>query len=410
MAILVSRIDSSGNFSIANTGFLDEVTGLIGKTTQQGSDGTHLIAGIYDEVTLYPISSGVARRQYSNGDYFIAGIFDEISGVPFNYFVTPSITSVNEGSSVTFNVYVPNFGSGIVYYTNSGTTSSADFSDGVNSGTISIINDNGAITKTLTNDNLTEGSETIIFQLRTGSTSGPIVATASTVTVADTSTATYAGASLIYNFTGGDTSVLFSGVTMTGYYGLTTGNLGTYSITNNNGYGGGANGGGGSRSTVGSSGGGTGGAIGGGQTADNTANFSQTPHIDVSGLNAAVTGAGYDSTYFGDGGSTSSPPGHPGLFAGGGGGGAGGHSSFGDPAGAGARGAVVVKYTAFGTDNYTIIDPNVNVSGTFTFPSGTTYVKIWAIGKGASGTNGGINYIPGRGGRAGGVAYCEFFA
>jgi hypothetical protein len=45
----------------------------------------------------------------------------------------------------------------------------------------------GTVTKALTNDLTTEGSETIIFEVRTGSTSGTIVATAATVTVADTS-------------------------------------------------------------------------------------------------------------------------------------------------------------------------------------------------------------------------------
>jgi len=46
-----------------------------------GSDGTLKVFGSFDEVTLNPISAGLAIKQYLNGDYFIAGIFDEITGI-----------------------------------------------------------------------------------------------------------------------------------------------------------------------------------------------------------------------------------------------------------------------------------------------------------------------------------------
>lgn len=101
--------------------------------------------------------------------------------------ITPSTSSVNEGSSVTWTISAVGFGTGTLYYTNSGTTSAADFSDGLNSGSIAITADSGTLTKTLLNDLSTEGSETIIIQIRTGSTSGTVVGTSNTVTVADTS-------------------------------------------------------------------------------------------------------------------------------------------------------------------------------------------------------------------------------
>ena len=101
--------------------------------------------------------------------------------------ITPSTSSVNEGSSVTWTISAVGFGTGTLYYTNSGTTSAADFIDGLNSGSIAITADSGTLTKTLLNDLSTEGSETIIIQIRTGSTSGTIVGTSSTVTVVDTS-------------------------------------------------------------------------------------------------------------------------------------------------------------------------------------------------------------------------------
>ena len=101
--------------------------------------------------------------------------------------ITPDVSSMNEGATVTWTINAIGFGTGTLYYTNSGTTGASDFTDGLNSGSIAITADSGTLTKTLINDLSTEGSETIIIQIRTGSTSGTIVGTSSTVTVADTS-------------------------------------------------------------------------------------------------------------------------------------------------------------------------------------------------------------------------------
>jgi len=102
--------------------------------------------------------------------------------------IVPSATSVNEGTTVTFTITTANVIDGtVLYYTNSGTTSSGDFNDSLNSGSVTIVGNSGTITKNITADFITEGSETIIMNLRTSSTSGPIVATSSTVTVVDSS-------------------------------------------------------------------------------------------------------------------------------------------------------------------------------------------------------------------------------
>jgi hypothetical protein len=107
---------------------------------------------------------------------------------PQTYTIVPNSTSINEGSSVTYTVTTTNFGNGTLYWTNGGTTVGADFDDGINQDSVTITNDSGTIVKALANDLTTEGSQTIIMQLRTGSTSGTIVAIASTVNVSDTST------------------------------------------------------------------------------------------------------------------------------------------------------------------------------------------------------------------------------
>lgn len=112
------------------------------------------------------------------------------------YTITPNTSSVNEGSSVTFNVATTNVPNGTTLYwttsTVSGSINTSDFNDGVTSGSFTINNNFGSITRTLANDATTEGSESFQLQLRTESVSGTIVATSSTVTIGDTSlTPTY---------------------------------------------------------------------------------------------------------------------------------------------------------------------------------------------------------------------------
>lgn len=112
------------------------------------------------------------------------------------YSVTPSTSSVNEGSSVTFTVTTTNVPSGTTLYwstnTVSGTVNSSDFNDAATTGSFTITNNTGSVVRTLANDATTEGSESFQLQIRTDSVSGTIVATSSTVTIGDTSlTPTY---------------------------------------------------------------------------------------------------------------------------------------------------------------------------------------------------------------------------
>ena len=62
-----------------------------------------------------------------------------------------------------------------------------DFDNGLNSGSINIENDSGTFTLNLANDLLLEGPQSIQIELRTGSTSGPIVSTTFIISVNDTS-------------------------------------------------------------------------------------------------------------------------------------------------------------------------------------------------------------------------------
>jgi hypothetical protein len=107
-----------------------------------------------------------------------------------SYSVTPNTTSINETTSntVIYTVTTTNTADNtVLYWTNSGTTVADDFSDSTNTGSVTITNNSATITRRLTADATTEGSQTIILNLRTGSNTGPVVAISPTVTVADTS-------------------------------------------------------------------------------------------------------------------------------------------------------------------------------------------------------------------------------
>jgi hypothetical protein len=100
------------------------------------------------------------------------------------YAITESVTNVNEGSSVTFTVTTTNVADGtVLYWTNSGTTTGADFTDGQNNGSVTVTGGTGTITRTLLLDDVISENETVILQLRTDSVSGTIVATSGMVTV-----------------------------------------------------------------------------------------------------------------------------------------------------------------------------------------------------------------------------------
>lgn len=109
--------------------------------------------------------------------------------------VTASPESLTEGSPVTFTVGV-NGTSGTLYYTIEGVTgtiTSADFSDGLLSGSFSYTNGSAQITKTLASDGSSEGNESFVLKVRSGSVNGDVIGTSPIITVSDPSAfSTYA--------------------------------------------------------------------------------------------------------------------------------------------------------------------------------------------------------------------------
>jgi hypothetical protein len=82
---------------------------------------------------------------------------------------------------------------GTYYWTNSGTTSASDFSDGLNSGSFTVSGTHpdryGTITRTLATDEYIEPTETITIQVRRDSITGNVLVTATPVSILESSAA-----------------------------------------------------------------------------------------------------------------------------------------------------------------------------------------------------------------------------
>jgi hypothetical protein len=154
-----------------------------------GSSSEYFVVGYQDATNM----GNNGRFQGKIGwltisDYPIGSTYSGTSSQFPIYTLAPAgYDNVNEGSAQTFNVggtYVP----AATYYwtveTNAGDFATADGTVTVSSGTGGNL---GSFTVTPTADATTEGAETFTVALRSGSTSGPILATSSSVTINDTS-------------------------------------------------------------------------------------------------------------------------------------------------------------------------------------------------------------------------------
>lgn len=151
---------------------------------------------------------------------YVSGI--ALTNPDISYSVTPSATSINEGSAVTFNINTNiTYSNPTLYWTTSGTATTSDYNDGVLSGSVALSNGIATVVRTSVNNPAISANVTCIFELRTGSTSGPIVATASTVTIVNTTTlvaatggtVTTSGNYKIHVFTASGTFTVTSGGT-----------------------------------------------------------------------------------------------------------------------------------------------------------------------------------------------------
>lgn len=170
------------------------------------------------------------------------------------YTITPNITTVNEGGTVTYTVNTTYVNNGtVLYWTTSGGAVAADFTDNAVDGSVVIMGQKARFTRVLAGDLTTEGLESFQIRLRTDSINGTVVASATNVDINDTSVPagpTYAiapssttvneGSSITYTVTTSgvaDNTTLFYTLTGTaGILDVTGGTLnGTVTIVGNTG-------------------------------------------------------------------------------------------------------------------------------------------------------------------------------
>jgi len=178
------------------------------------------------------------------------------------YTVGVSTTIISEGQSVNFTIDTTDVAAGTTLYFNTATSmEAADFSDNSLTGSFSIIGVGATagvatVTRTIANDFATEGQETFSLTIRTNSTTGPVVATSSQITVndvvasfsvAESSTSVNEGGTVTFTVTGSNipngtyyysveqesgviTSSDFNPASLTGSFAISS-NTGTFSIT-----------------------------------------------------------------------------------------------------------------------------------------------------------------------------------
>ena len=177
---------TSGSVSISNNSGTISITATADSTTEG------------NETKTIRLRTGSTSGTQVASDTFTV---NDTSTTPAPTYSLGSASALDEGSYQNISVTTTNFGSGTLYYTLS---PSADFT--TSSGSVSITNNSGSITVTASDDSTTEGAETGTLRLRTGSTSGTVVATR-TFTINDTSTggSSGSGGSSTGSGTGGDT-------------------------------------------------------------------------------------------------------------------------------------------------------------------------------------------------------------
>lgn len=164
------------------SGFFSTGSGAV----SSGTAGTFTVTPDADLSTEGSETATINIYTYSNPSGLVAQdtfTINDTSTTPVASYNVTAPTSINEGSAGTMNVSTSNVSNGTTLYWT--VTPSGDF--GTSSGSFTINSNAGSFTVTPTADLTTEGSETGTIQIRTGSTSGTIVAT-DTFTINDTST------------------------------------------------------------------------------------------------------------------------------------------------------------------------------------------------------------------------------
>lgn len=150
-------------------------------------------------------------------------VASHINYIPPTFSIVPNRTTLNEGETVTYTITTTNFSS-TLYFSVSGTITSSNDLILPFDRNIPLVGGIGTLTLSSSKDTAVESPETLIVYLRTVDTSGPIVATAPTVTINDPPPPVYEFAATTQIYT--DSSLLVTnGITKRDgryyYFGLT---------------------------------------------------------------------------------------------------------------------------------------------------------------------------------------------
>jgi len=163
----------------ANAGAAGNVDGEVAKALIYNRELTHAeVAQIYNAKC---VALGLSQETAST----------ETTSSPPTYSITQTATTIYETSgagspqSTTFTITTTNVANGTTLYwtCGGGNVSSADFTQNTTSGSFTINNNTGSVTLTARNDGVADDKETFTLEVRTGSTSGTVVATSSTITI-----------------------------------------------------------------------------------------------------------------------------------------------------------------------------------------------------------------------------------
>jgi len=169
------------NLSTSNADF-SSVSGSFATSTLNGT-GSFNITTVNDFTTEGTQTFQIQIREGSiSGTVLVTSSIIAINDTSLTQSatLTPSVSSVNEGTAVTFTVNTTNMPDGnYTWNIVNGTSSSADFS--ANSGTVSIAGNAGSFSVTPAIDGQLEGAET--FQVSLTGSLGSVVGTSSTVTI-----------------------------------------------------------------------------------------------------------------------------------------------------------------------------------------------------------------------------------
>jgi len=113
-----------------------------------------------------------------------------ITGSAVAYNLNTVYSTLNESANIQF-IFTTTGPDATFYWTNSGTTNASDFVQNITSGRFITTGGSGSVTLTLVEDKFTEGSETVLYHVRTSSVSGSLVVSSFILVINDISIGEY---------------------------------------------------------------------------------------------------------------------------------------------------------------------------------------------------------------------------